>query len=138
MLLLDTDIFSLLTQGHPRVTARAEAATDTIAITVITRIEILRARFEFLLNAADGEQLQRAQYWLDRTDSDLANLPVAAVDATAAAEFDRLRRQTRLKRIGRADLLIASIALARQATLVTRNLKHFQRIPNLRLENWAD
>jgi predicted nucleic acid-binding protein len=32
-----------------------------------------------------------------------------------------------------ADLLIASIALANHATLVTRNLKDFQRIPNLKL-----
>lgn len=53
MVLLDTDILSLLTQGRPRVTARAEAATETIGITIVTSIEILRARFEFLLKAAD-------------------------------------------------------------------------------------
>jgi tRNA(fMet)-specific endonuclease VapC len=43
-----------------------------------------------------------------------------------------------LLEIGRADLLIASIALSRQATLVTRNLRHFRLIPGLRVENWAD
>ncbi|NLY01674.1 MAG: hypothetical protein GXY83_36785 [Rhodopirellula sp.] len=67
MLLLDSDVLSLLTEGHARVWLRAEAATDTIGITVVTRIEILRARFDFLLKAADGEQLRRAQYWLDLT-----------------------------------------------------------------------
>lgn len=138
MVLLDTDILSLLTRGHPLVTARAEDATDAIGITIITRIEILRARFDFLLKAADGDQLQRAQHWLSRTDSDLAKLPIAMVDADAATAFDRLRRQPGLRRIGRADLLIASIALARQATLVTRNVKHFRQIPNLKLENWAN
>ncbi len=138
MVLLDTDILSLLTRGHPLVTARAEEATDDIGITIITRIELLQARFDFLLKAADGDQLQRAQYWLSRTDSDLAKLPVATVDADAAAAFDRLRRQPGLRRIGRADLLIASIALSRQATLVTRDVKHFRQVPNLKLENWAD
>ena len=59
-------------------------------------------------------------------------------DAQAAAVFDRLRGHKKLKKIGRADLLIASIALARRATLVTRNLRHFQQVPGLLVENWAD
>lgn len=59
-------------------------------------------------------------------------------DSSAAVEFDRLRGIRALKKIGRADLLIASIALANRATLVTRNVRHFQRISNLKLENWVD
>ena len=43
-----------------------------------------------------------------------------------------------MRKAGRADLLIASIALAHQATVVTRNLKDFQRFPNLKLVNWLD
>ena len=35
-----------------------------------------------------------------------------------------------------ADILLAGIAIANNATLVTRNTKHFNRIPNLKLENW--
>jgi tRNA(fMet)-specific endonuclease VapC len=41
-------------------------------------------------------------------------------------------------KIGRADLLVASIALANRATLVTRNLRHFREVPGLSLENWVD
>lgn len=52
--------------------------------------------------------------------------------------FDILRAQTKLGKIGRADLLIASIALAHRATLVTRNLRHFRQIPGLNTDNWAD
>jgi len=34
------------------------------------------------------------------------------------------------------DLRIASIALARDLTLVTGNVRHFSRVPGLRVENW--
>jgi tRNA(fMet)-specific endonuclease VapC len=36
-----------------------------------------------------------------------------------------------------ADIMIAAIAIANKLTLVTNNEKHFIRIPNLSLENWA-
>lgn len=40
------------------------------------------------------------------------------------------------KRIDEFDLLIASTALKGSMTLVSHNQKHFNRIPNLRLEDW--
>src|SRR5437868_6619971 len=46
----------------------------------------------------------------------------------AAAEFDRLRENKKLKKIGRADLLVAAITLANRATLVSRNLKDFSSV----------
>jgi len=68
----------------------------------------------------------------------LEDFYIAVVDAASAAEFDELRNQKRLRKIGRADLLISRIALANDATLVTRNLKHFRQVPNLKVENWVD
>ncbi|HZZ79499.1 MAG TPA: type II toxin-antitoxin system VapC family toxin [Gemmataceae bacterium] len=35
------------------------------------------------------------------------------------------------------DLRIASIVLANDATLLTRNLRDFQRIPGLKVEDWS-
>jgi tRNA(fMet)-specific endonuclease VapC len=140
MILLDTDTMSLFHEGDPRVTARVRHVQplEVVGTTVITRAEILQARFEFLLKAADGEQWQRAQHWLTESESFLSDLPVANVDGPAADQFDRLRQVKSLRKIGRADLLIASIALSRQAMLVTRNVRHFRLIPGLRIENWAD
>lgn len=140
MILLDTDIVSLYHAGHEKVTERITKVdpAEVLGTTVITRAEIIRARFDFLFKAADGEQLQRAQERLDSSESLLNDLHIATVDAAAAAEFDKFRKQKKLKKIGRGDLLIGCIALANDATLVTRNVKHFRQIPNLRIENWAD
>ena len=76
------------------------------------------------------------QDWLGQSERDLAKIRIVPVDSAAAAEFDSLRQNRKLRTIGRADLLIASIARARDATLVTRNLRHFEKVPGLRVENW--
>ena len=138
MILLDTDTISLLAAGHARVAARFVSSTEPVATTIFTRIEILRGRFDFLLKAADGDQLRRAPRWLEQSERDLARFGIIPINADAATEFDRLRRDKKLRKIGRVDLLIASIALAHRATLVTRNVQHFRQVPGLNVENWAD
>lgn len=139
MILLDTDTLSLFHAGHARVVQQMIAArvSDIIATTVITKVEILRGRFDFLLKASTGDEWQTAYRWLQASESLLQSLLVIGVDANSAAEFDQLRQRKELRKLGRADLLIASIALACNSVLVTRNQRDFQRIPRLRLENWA-
>ncbi len=138
MIPLDTDTLSLLLANHPRVAAHFQESQEAVFTTVITRIEILQGRFAFLLKAANGDELLRAHEWLRRTESDLTRFPAVPVDAATAAAFDRLRQDRKLRKIGRNDLLIASIALAQQAVLVTRNQRHFRQVRGLRLETWAD
>lgn len=138
MILLDTDIFSLLGTGNTHVHERVSRAEDTVALTVITWIEVIRGRSESVLKAADGDQLQAAQQRLRSSRQQLAALEVVDIDASAAQEFERLLAHKKLKKVRRGDLLIASIALAKNATLVTRNIKDFEQVPGLRLENWAD
>lgn len=138
MILFDTDTLTLFNAGNSRIRERAAREADEIAITVVTRIEVLMGRFSFVLKAKDGEERVRAQSQLIRSDRELATLKIIPVSANAAAEFDRLRESKKLTKIGRADLLIACIALANRATVITRNLKHFRQIPGLAIENWAD
>jgi len=139
MKILDTDTLTLFFSGQERVVSRRQMETDEVAITVISRIETLQGRFAMLLKAADGAELRRAQQWLDRTVDNLTAIPkVFPIDDAAAAVFDRLREHKKLKKIGRRDLLIASIALAKRATVVTRNLKDFRQVQGLLVENWAD
>ncbi len=139
MHLLDTDTVSRLHAGHSKVAERLRRLEDPdLAITVITRIELLRGRFDFLLKASDGADLLKAQEWLDRTEALLSELVVVPMDAAAATQFDRLRQSSGLRKLGRADLLIASIALGHSAVLVTRNLRDFRQVPGLAVDNWID
>jgi tRNA(fMet)-specific endonuclease VapC len=137
MYFLDTDTLTLIERKHAQVVQRlSRVDPDEVTTTLITKIEMLQGRFDALLKAADPEQLLRAQQRLARTEELLGELDIIPITAAAAAEFDKLRKNKRLKKIGRADLLIASIALAHRATLVTRNLKHFRQVPGLNVESW--
>ncbi len=139
MHLLDTDTLTHLYAGHSSVMTHLEQIDDLdVGITVITKIELLRGRFEFLLKAATGSDLLKAQYWLHRTEELLAQILVFPLNEDAAAHFDRLRIMKGMRKIGRADLLIASIALSHRATLVTRNVRHFQHVPGLTVTNWVE
>lgn len=59
-------------------------------------------------------------------------------DDASAEIYGQLR--TKLEKVGNLigpnDLLIASIALANQVTLITHNTSEFSRIPNLNIEDW--
>ena len=70
----------------------------------------------------------------------LPNLPVLPFDATAASRYGALREQMEAlgKPLGDADLRIAAIALARGLTVVTANVRHFQAVPELKVENWLE
>lgn len=139
MHLLDTDTITHLHAGHPRVIKHlSELADPDVGTTIITKIELLRGRFDYVLKVATGAELLRAQQSLVRTEELLAQMRIVPLDEASADQFDRLRAIKRLKPIGRADLLIASIALGYQATLVTRNLRHFRQVPVLKVMNWVD
>lgn len=140
MFVLDTDILTLLFAGHPRVLSRNDRVSSRdIGTTVVSYIQSLMGRFQFLLTATTGTDLLRAQYYLDGTTRSLAKIDtVLSVDIAAGHKFDELRKTKKLRKIGRADLLIASITLARGDTLVTRNLSDFRQVPDLKIENWAD
>jgi tRNA(fMet)-specific endonuclease VapC len=138
MKVLDTDTLTLLLQGHPKVLQRRQQESDEVVIGVATRVEVLQGRFASLFKAADGEELKRGQQRLDQADRDLRPFRVLSITDAIAAEFDRLRQIKRLKKIRRGDMPIAAIALGSHATLVTCNVKDFQTVPGLKIENWAD
>ena len=139
MYLLDTDTLTYLYAGNSNVADQLRSIDDTeVGITIITKAEVLRGRIDYLLKAETSENLLKAQELLFRTEGLLSGMLIVPLERSASIEFDRLNSVSKFRKIGRADLLIASIALANRATLVTRNLRHFKQIPGLKLENWVD
>ena len=67
-----------------------------------------------------------------------AALEIAPFDDRAAAMYGQVRTQLEKagQPIGPLDMLIASHALALNATLATSNEREFRRVANLRIENW--
>lgn len=64
--------------------------------------------------------------------------PILPFDEAAAERYGALRAslESEGRRLAEPDLRIAAIALSREVTLVTANVRHFARVPALRVENW--
>lgn len=139
MILLDSDAITHLSYGNEKLRRKIEAVSDEIlAVPIIARNELLRGRAENLLKASNEEELRKAAERFQKTEEMLSDFVVAGFDENSIEHFGRLRKQKNLKKIGRADVLIACIALAHDAILVTRNTKDFKEIARLRVENWID
>lgn len=137
--LLDTDVFTLAHLDRHGLRARIGAvhAPDEIAVSVVTRIEVLMGRFAAVVKAADGAALLRMQELLVASEEYLAGFRLLTLDSKSIGHFDRLRVDKAARKTDRNDLLIACIALAHDATLVTRNTKDYANVPDLAVENWA-
>lgn len=68
----------------------------------------------------------------------LPNLTILSFDVDAARIYGELRAtlEGQGTPIGDADMRIASIALANDLAVVTGNVRHFARVPELIVENW--
>ncbi len=75
---------------------------------------------------------------LIRVQEFIQNIEVIYLDDRAGQKFGELKAS--LRKMGQPvadfDLLIASIALTKNYSLVTNNTRHYHRIPELKLENW--
>jgi len=147
--LLDTDIMIFLVRGLKtkrrtkhhlalRQQARqlverckhAQSMGDSLGVSAITVSEL-----EY------GAQLSnRYETEIEAVRKILLPFDLYDYDAVACAEhYGRIRREIEAAgvTIGALDLLIAAQALGLNATLVTNNEKHFHRVNNLTVKNWA-
>jgi len=141
MLILDTDLLSIIQRGsgeaYVRLNAWLETASDlhVIAVTVISLEEQLRG---WLAHIAKARPLQRqidAYVRLHAMVDDYAARYLVDFDDEAVRRYQGLIRAR--VRIGTMDLKIAAIALAQRATLLSRNLADFRRVPGLTVEDWS-
>lgn len=113
---------------------RLDLATEPYATTIVTVEEILRGWMAAIHRVREPRQQINAYARLQQLFRFFATWNVLEWSETAADVYDSLRRAQ--IRVGTMDLKIASIALASDATLLTRNATDFRRIPGLRVEDW--
>jgi|SRR6185295_826905 len=128
--LLDANTWIKFLNGRSeRVRQRLESTPpDQITLCAIVKAELV---YGAIKSARPAENLERIQTFT-------GNFVSFPFDDDAARIYGVLR--TRLESVGKLigpnDLLIAAIALARGATLVTHNTREFARVEGLILEDW--
>ncbi|MEK9703713.1 MAG: type II toxin-antitoxin system VapC family toxin [Deltaproteobacteria bacterium] len=125
--LLDTDIASYIIRRFPKPLAKAMQFSEQFAISTVTRFELGRAK-RFLKLESSGLLLA----------SFLEEVPTIEFDSSAADAAGDIYSalQSKGKTIGVPDSMIAGHALSHSMVLVTNNQKHFERISELRTQNW--
>ena len=126
MKILDSDICIEILRGNDKVIERRRTVADDVATTWITASEL-----------AYGAGKSRAPERNTTLVTEfLATLPV--LDLRSALEFGRWKAMLERAgmRVADADLMIAAIALAHGASVVTGNRRHYERIQGLRIEDW--
>ena len=140
MIILDTDCVSLLQRENILLGSRLQEnldrfPTEEIFTTIITFEEQMRGWLSFV---AKSKTLEQQVYAYDKLHSFLNNFRQSLVldfDEKAAEIYKNLKLKK--IRVGTMDLKIASIAISRKAILVSRNLKDFEAVPNLVVNDWT-
>lgn len=139
MIVLDTDHISILQHADSELAAAlverlVHWPDSDVATTAITLEEQSRSWLALISRCTD---VRRQVAYYDRfvgTFRFFAKWRVASFDDAAAVRFQELR-SARI-RIGSTDLKIAAICLVNGATLLSRNLADFRRVPGLHVEDW--
>jgi predicted nucleic acid-binding protein len=132
MFIFDTDIYTNVIKKVP-------------SETLINRLKKVPRRDQFTTTITIGEVYYGIMKVSDKTkllklfeDVLLPRATILSFDFSAAKKYGEIRSllEKQGKPLAHPDLQIASIALSMNMTLITGNLKHFQRVPGLAVENW--
>jgi tRNA(fMet)-specific endonuclease VapC len=135
MICLDTNaVIAILNEAASPVTARVAQAVgreETVALSSVVVFELWYGV------AKSGRKDWNAARLTDFLAGPIDVLGFEADDSREAA-FIRVGLEQRGTPIGPHDLLIAAQARRRDALLVTANLREFNRVEGLRVENWLE
>jgi len=130
MKVLDSDFLIALLRKDASVQNQLDKlnmSPEVIATTVFNAQEVLF-----------GAMKSKNPSNLDVTKKLLLSLPILDYDLESVEHVVELTHflEERGQRIGSFDEMIAGICLSQNATIVTRNIKHFSRVQGLRIESW--
>jgi tRNA(fMet)-specific endonuclease VapC len=140
MFILDTDHLGILQrqrgQEFETLAGRLKRHNESqFFVTIISFPEQIQGWNAYISRAKDEDSVAHGYGKLEGILSDFAQTQVLAYTPAAADVFNELRRQR--IRIGTMDLRIGAIAIANEMTVLTRNRVDFDRIHNLRVDDWT-
>lgn len=140
IVVLDTDHLTLIQRqtepAYSRLRTRLQRlASIEVFTTVISVEEQMRGWLNLIARAKTAQQEVAAYQRLHMMLTFFAGTPLLDYTDEATVVFNQLK-QSRI-RIGSMDLKIAAITLAYNALLLSGNLKDYQQVPNLKVEDWA-
>ena len=122
MIIADTDVLIDFLRGRGEAGRVAvELVSRSFGTTAITAFEI-----------RSGARTARQKSAVDTLLEAMTILPFGPEEARIGAEV-RQQVESQGQPIGMADYMIAAICIANDGVLLTRNLKHFERVKRLRL-----
>ena len=130
MFLLDTDTVIYSMKGKDAVCKNLLLHfNDSIMLSTVTLMELYYG----------AHKSQKVTSNIAKIKSLEQSLEIIHIGTESAEIFGMLKAQLEVNgtRLDDFDLILASCALSRNLTLVTNNLKHFQRIDGLKLANWT-
>ena len=133
MLILDSNTVSYYFRGDPQVVPRLQALRPAeLGVPAIVEYELRYGLLRLPQEAAAPRLAALAQF--------LRPMQSLPFDSECAALAARIRADLEAAGtpIGPHDTLIAATTLRHQATLVTRNVREFARVPGLQWLNWHD
>ena len=128
--MLDTNIaIYVIRRRPPEVLATFNQHADQLCISSITLAELIHG----------VEKSARPDHNLRQVEDFISRLTVLEYGNKASAHYGNIRAVLERKGtpIGVNDLHIAGHARSEGITLVTNNMKEFERVEGLRLENWV-
>lgn len=140
MYILDTDHISIIESRRgiefANIIRRISAIDRSqLHVTIVSFHEQVTGWNRYLSNAVKPEGVVKGYTQLERLLENFSKASLVPFSTAAAEIFEDLRKQK--VRLATMDLRIASIAIANQMTLLTRNAVDFERVPNLTFEDWT-
>ena len=138
MIILDTNVLGALMRTTPEAPVVAWLDRQAAESVWITSITLFETRFGLALLPAGRRRKTLEAAFADLLNRDLENrvLDFDSAAATEAASLAAARQKTG-RPVDMRDTQIAGIALARHATLATRNLRHFADLKISIVDPWA-
>jgi tRNA(fMet)-specific endonuclease VapC len=138
--LLDTDHITLLQRNlgsdSEILKRRIDATPDAeFAFSMVSFHEQVLGAHTYVINARSETALLWGYELFDQILTAFSASLVLPFDARANDLFEQLR--ARKIRISTMDLRIACIAIVNDRILLTRNFRDFEKVPELRLEDWT-